>query len=111
MLYFSGSVKRVSHYLQTIRLRFWVFFFAGLLCALTALYAVQQNYIRRQEETIAGLSAEYAALQEASAALEEKINYTYTNEYIEREARGKLGLIYEDETLYQSSGVSENGGQ
>ena len=76
---------------------------------LIALYMAQQNYIHRQEETIAGLSAEYAALQDASAALEDKINYTYTDEYIEREARGKLGLIYEDETLYQSSGVSEDG--
>ena len=99
----------MSHYFQTVRPRFWVFFFAGLLCALIALYAVQQNYIRRQEETIASLGSEYAALQEASAALEEKINYTYTDEYIEREARGKLGLIYEDETLYQSSGVGADG--
>ena len=99
----------MSHYFQTIRPRFWVFFFAGLLCVLIALYMAQQNYIHRQEETIAGLSAEYAALQDASAALEDKINYTYTDEYIEREARGKLGLIYEDETLYQSSGVSEDG--
>ena len=99
----------MSHYFQTIRPRFWVFFFAGLLCVLIALYMAQQNYIHRQEETIADLSAEYAALQDASAALEDKINYTYTDEYIEREARGKLGLIYEDETLYQSSGVSEDG--
>ena len=99
----------MSHYFQTVRPRFWVFLFVGLMGALIALYAVQQNYIRRQEDTIASLSAEYAALQEASTALEEKINYTYTDEYIEREARGKLGLIYEDETLYQSSGVGANG--
>ena len=103
-----GGVKRVSYYFQTVRPRFWVVLLAGLLCALIALYAVQQNYIRRQEETIAGLSAEYVALQEASNALEEKINYTYTDEYIEREARGKLGLIYEDETLYQSSGMGSD---
>ena len=98
----------MSHYFQTVRPRFWVFLFAGLLCALIALYVVQQNYISRQEETIAGLSEEYAALQEASSELEEKINYTYTDEYIEREARGELGLIYEDETLYQSSGAGSD---
>ncbi|MBR3503526.1 MAG: septum formation initiator family protein [Clostridia bacterium] len=99
----------MSHYFQTVRPRFWAFFFAGLICALIALYAAQQSYIRRQEETIASLSAEYTALQQASSALEEKIDYTYTDEYIEREARGKLGLIYEDETLYQASGVGADG--
>ena len=97
----------MNHYFQTIRPRFWVLFFAGLLIVLLCLYAAQQSYIDRQNETIAQLTDQYAALREASAALEDKISYTYTDEYIEREARGKLGLIHEGETLYQSSGVGE----
>jgi len=101
----------MSHYFQTIRPRFWVLFFAGMLAVLIGLYAAAQGFINRQNETIAALKDEYAALREASAELEDKIGYTYTDEYIEREARSKLGLIREGETLYQSSGVSEENGQ
>ena len=107
ILFTMGSVKRLTQYFKTVRPRFWILFFSGLLIVLIALYAAQQNYIDRQNETIAQLTGEYAALREASAALEDEISYTYTDAYIEREARGKLGLIHEGETLYQSSGVSE----
>ena len=97
----------MSHYFQTIRPRFWVIFFAGLFIVLIGLYSALQSYIARQNETIAALNDKYASLREASAELEEKINYTYTDEYIEREARSKLGLIRQGETLYQSSGAGD----
>ncbi|MBO4297420.1 MAG: septum formation initiator family protein [Clostridia bacterium] len=97
----------MSHYFQTIRPRFWVILIAGLLVVMIGLYSALQSYIARQNETIAALNGEYASLREASAELEEKINYTYTDEYIEREARSKLGLIRAGETLYQSSGAGD----
>ena len=97
----------MSHYFQTVKPRFWVIFFSGLLIVLIGLYTAQQGYINYQLETIDALSKEYAALREASAELEDKIDYTYTDAYIEREARGKLGLIREGETLFQSSGVGD----
>ena len=98
----------MNHYFQTVRPRFWVIFMTGLLCVLLAFYFALQGRIRHQNDVIAALSAEYTALREASAELEEKISYTYTDAYIEREARGKLGLIREGETLYQSTGAGDN---
>lgn len=97
----------MSHYFQTIRPRFWVIFFAGLLAVLIGTYIMLESFAAQQNETLAALNSEYAALREASAELEEKINYTYTDEYIEREARSKLGLIREGETLFQSSGIGD----
>jgi len=111
ILHTAKGVKYMSRYFETVRPRFWVLLISGLLIVALGLYAALQGYISRQNETIAALAEEYAALQEASAELEEKISYTYTDEYIEREARSKLGLIREGETLFQSSGAGEEGGQ
>lgn len=97
-------MKRLSHYFQTIKPRFWVIFFAGLLIVLIGLYAALQGYISRQQATIEALEVEYAQLRTASAELQNKIDYTYTDEYLEREAR-KYGLIREGDTLFQLSGA------
>ena len=96
----------MSRNFQAIRPRFWVLLLTTMALVLSGLYAAQQGYINRQNDTIAALQDEYAALKNASADLEEQINYTYTDEYIEREARDKLGLIHEGETLYKSNDLN-----
>ena len=35
--------------------------------------------------------------------LQRKIDFTYTDEYIEREARSRLGLVKEGEILYETT--------
>ena len=102
----TGGVKRLSQNFQTVKPRFWVFFFTSLFIVLFILYGALQLWIRNQQRSIEELSREYAALRQNAADLQEKIDYTYTDEFIEREARRSLKYVREGETLYLSGGAS-----
>ena len=92
----------MSRNFDTVKPRFWVFLGAVLLIAAVVLYASQQRYIAGQDETIQALEAQRDELIALNAQLQEEIDFTYTDQYIEREAR-KLGLIRPDEVLFQSN--------
>ena len=84
----------------------------ALLCAvMVVVFAVafisQGRYMRAQDATIDALVGEYSRLKTNSIDLEEQLNYTYTDRYIEREARGRLGLVREGETLFLTGGAEE----
>ena len=84
---------------------------AALCAIMVAVFAVvfvtQSRYMRAQDATIDALIGEYGRLRSSSIDLEEQINYSYTDTYIEREARGRLGLVRDGETLFQSSGPGD----
>ena len=98
---------RVNRLLDQINPRLIVILCAVLVVVMTATFITQGYYIRSQDRTIEGLIGEYGTLKSQSIDLEEKIAYSYTDAYIEREARSKLGLIREGETLFQSSGIGD----
>ena len=93
----------MSRNFRTVKPRFWALILTVLGIICTIAYVSQQKYIRRQEEMIAALIEERTALAEENAVLQRKIDFTYTDEYIEREARSKLGLIKEGEVLFESN--------
>ncbi len=93
----------MSRRFRTVKPRFWVLLLAALAVVCVVAYTSQQSYIRRQRETIAALEAERLRIAEENAVLQRKIEFTYTDEYIEREARSKLGLIKDGETLFESN--------
>lgn len=93
----------MSKNLRTIKPRFWALLLSILAVTCTAVYASQRQYMLKQEETIAALEAERTAISEENAVLQRKIDFTYTDEFIEREARSKLGLIKEDEILFETN--------
>ena len=81
----------------------WPVLLITLLLVFLAAYLSQQSYIRRQQDTIAQLKAERLRVAEENIILQRKIDFTYTDEYIEREARSKLGLVKDGEILYESN--------
>ena len=93
----------MSRRFSTVKPRFWLLLLAALSVVCVIAYAAQQDYIRRQRDTIAVLEAERLKIAEENAVLQRKIDFTYTDEYIEREARSKLGLIKDGETLFESN--------
>ncbi|MBQ2957992.1 MAG: septum formation initiator family protein [Clostridia bacterium] len=88
---------------RKIKPRFWVILLSVLAVVFTAAYSSQQRYINSQRERIAALNEQKTALAEENAVLQRKIDFTYTDEYIEREARSRLGLIKEGEILYETT--------
>ncbi len=93
----------MSRHFRTVKPRFWLLLLSVLAVACVAVYSSQQQYIDQQLKTIAALEAERQQAVETNAALQRKIDFTYTDEYIEREARSKLGLVKDGETLYESN--------
>ena len=67
------------------------------------VYSSQRRYMAQQADTIAALEAELTSLLDENAVLQRRIDFTYTDEFIEREARSKLGLIKEDEILFETN--------
>ena len=96
---------RVNRLLDQINPRLIVILCAVLVVVMTATFITQGNYIRSQDRTIEGLIGEYGTLKSQSIDLEEKIAYSYTDAYIEREARGRLNMVRSGETLYLSTGA------
>lgn len=93
----------MSRSFRVVKPRFWLLVIGVLILTCGAVYASQQRFITQQREMIASLKAEQQALSEENAILQRKIDFTYTDEYIEREARSKLGLIKEDEILFETN--------
>ena len=93
----------MSKNFRFVKPRFWVFLLGALAITCTVVYASQRRYMDRQADTIAALEAERASLFDENAALQRKIDFTYTDEFIEREARSKLGLVKEGEILFESN--------
>ena len=93
----------MSRNFRTVKPRFWLLLISVLIIACAAIYSTQQQYINRQQETLNALRAELEQIAEENAALQRKIDFTYTDEYIEREARSKLGLVKEGEILFESN--------
>lgn len=64
-----------------------------------------QEYTARKEELEAQISSEEKRAEE----LEEYAKYTQTDEYVEKVAREKLGLVKKGEILFRSSGSAGTG--
>ena len=93
----------MSKNFHRIKPRFWAFLLGVLTLTCTAVYLSQDQYMTQQGEILSALSSERAALLEETSILQRKIDFTYTDEFIEREARSKLGLIKEDEILFETN--------
>ena len=90
---------------QLFRPRNVVLLFVVLLVVFFILYHVQGRYLTTQQATVEALTEQYSTLKSTSTDLEEQITYTYSDTYIEREARKRLGLVREGEVLYQQNGA------
>ncbi len=88
--------------LLSVQPKFWLFSFGLLVILFVWIYAAQSNHLAHQMRTLEELQAARLSAAEANAAVQHEIDFTYTDEYIEREARGKLGLVYPGETLFKS---------
>ena len=93
----------MNKHVRFIKPRFWALLLGLLALTCTLVYSSQRRYMAQQTDTISALEAELASLLDENAVLQRKIDFTYTDEFIEREARSKLGLIKEDEILFETN--------
>lgn len=89
---------------RMIKPRFWVLMMAALLVVFGCLYMTQGNYMERQAQRIAQLEGERTQALYVNSALQRQIDFTNTDEYVERVAHESLGLLRENETRYVAGG-------
>lgn len=75
--------------------------FAGLVIYAVVMIVVQQLEIKKQTELLGGLITTEEELSDRIRALESEIDYMQTDEYIERTARERLGMIKENEIIFK----------
>ena len=93
----------MSRNTRVIKPRFWLLVIIVFAVTCGVVYSSQQKYLTQQQELIAALRAEQQAVAEENAILQRKIDFTFTDEFIEREARSRLGLVKEDEILFETN--------
>lgn len=73
------------------------------LCGLVTYQKYELiDTLEQNEKQLNALEAEKANLEEEQAEISDYEAYVQTKKYIEEIAREKLGLVYEDEIIFQS---------
>ena len=78
----------------------WLLFSAVVIyCVITMIS--QQTEINEQKKTLESLAGIEEELQGQIENLQNEVDYMGTDEYIERVARNKLGMIKKEETVFK----------
>lgn len=79
----------------------------AVVCVLLAVIGVMNTGLKQRIETnnemIAGLEAEIEAEQERTEKIEEEKKYMDSDEYVEKIAHEKIGLVYDNETIFKEN--------
>jgi cell division protein FtsB len=77
---------------------------AVLAVVFMSVYVSQAQYLTTQATSIQALEEQKAQALDENAALERKIAFAKTSEYVERVAREQLGLLKKNEVRFVSGG-------
>jgi len=82
--------------------RFWLILIALMLSAFALVWSSQQDLIEQREAMIEELTAAREQMEIEIAEAQRQLQFSKSDEYIERLARSELGLVMPDEVLYVS---------
>ncbi|WP_343207964.1 FtsB family cell division protein [Anaerolentibacter hominis] len=85
------------------RIGLWITSFVVLILCCFATYKRinLENERKTYEDQIAALEKQKADLEKESEEIKEYGAYVQTKKYVEEVARDKLGLVYEDEIIFE----------
>ena len=89
---------------KRVKPRFWLILMAVMLVAFFYLYSTQETMLRQQNEAIAQLRQTAEQMEADIAASTRKLEFSKSDDYVERIARSSLGMVMPEEVLYVSSG-------
>lgn len=87
----------------SIKPRFYIFVCILLAAFFGCGFAVSQARLGAEMAALDEAMARRAALSAEIGALQEELDYAGTQEYVERAARDKLGMLYPGEYRYVSN--------
>ncbi len=89
---------------KTVKPRFWLLMIAVLAIVFSGVYISQGQYLATQAQSVQALEQQKTQALNENAALERKIAFAKTNEYVERVARDQLGLLKKNEVRFVANG-------
>jgi cell division protein FtsB len=89
---------------KTVKPRFWLLMMAVLTVVFMSVYVSQGQYLSTQAGSIQALEQQRVQALDENAALERKIAFAKTSEYVERVAREQLGLLKKNEVRFVVGG-------
>lgn len=94
--------KRQNHFAMIL-----VVILVTMFCSVVVIKSMQLQKKRDEyNKKIESLNSQIEEQKERTKELEEYEKYTKTTKYVEEVAKDKLGLVYEDEVVFES-GVDE----
>ncbi|MBQ3223464.1 MAG: septum formation initiator family protein [Clostridia bacterium] len=87
---------------RRVQPRFWLILIALMLSAFALVWSSQQDLIEQREAMIEELTAAREQMEIEIAEAQRQLQFSKSDEYIERLARSELGLVMPDEVLYVS---------
>ncbi len=89
---------------KRVKPRFWLILMAIMLVGFFYLYSTQEAVLRQQAEAITQLRETASQMEVEIAASTRKLEFSKSDDYVERIARSSLGMVMPEEVLYVSSG-------
>lgn len=78
---------------RNVKPRFYLILMTVLVLVFLGVYVSQSNFMAVREQQIAELQEQQRKAEQQNAELERRISFAKTDEYIERTAREKFGLV------------------
>ncbi len=78
---------------RNVKPRFYLILMAVLVVVFLGVYVSQSSFMATRDRQIAELEEQQREAEQHNAELERKISFAKTDEYIERTAREKFGLV------------------
>ena len=82
--------------------------FAALVCYFVIAFIGLQSDIREQKEQIADINAQADAQSADNRELDNLLNDSDLDSYVERIAREELGYVFPDERVYYDEQLADN---
>jgi cell division protein FtsB len=93
-------MRKKSFFLLRMSPQIWLFILPLIAALFIAGYTAQSRELSDASAQVAQLTAERDLLEEEVLRLHRKVEFSQTDEFIEREARSKLNLIKPGEILF-----------
>lgn len=104
----AAKEERAAQVKKNYRQNFWgMVGITVAVCLLLVVISVMSINLRRKIETnnavIASLEEEIAAEEDRTAEIEKLKEYMSSDEYVEKIAHEKIGLVYDNETVFKEN--------
>lgn len=99
----DGGEESMARSARRVKPRFWLILMVLMLSVYIVLTSSQRDLIEQQAAVIDELTLTKETMEVEIASAQRRLEFSKSDDYIERIARSELGLVMPDEVLYVQS--------